>query len=249
MQDCVLITGTSRGIGAEILRQLQESSSSKIIGTTRNASADGDLPGLDVSDHQSIKAFAEEILARKLRLRALINNAGVYSGRDNSDDVEYLFRTNYHGPRLLSGALLPAMLPEARIIHISSGMGELSGFSETAAKELLREDLGESHLNQLVEDYTNLQNRKPLRNASVKGWPGNPYCASKGALNTLTRIQSRQWPELTVISVCPGWVRTDMGGPSAPRDVSQGADTPVWAIHSSNLVSGHFYRDRRSIPF
>src|SRR5215212_8936322 len=70
---------------------------------------------------------------------------------------------------------------------------------------------------------------------------GSPaYRVSKTALNALTRI--------LVNSVCPGWVRTEMGGQGASRSVEEGADTPVWAATlPNNGPTGGFFRDRRRI--
>ena len=47
--------------------------------------------------------------------------------------------------------------------------------------------------------------------------------------------------------MCPGWVKTDMGGPDAPLQVSQGADTAVWLTTEKNISSGKFFRDRKEI--
>jgi len=53
---------------------------------------------------------------------------------------------------------------------------------------------------------------------------------------------------VAVNSMCPGWVRTDMGGPKAERDVAQGADTAVWlALDAPQDLSGKFLRDRKVI--
>src|SRR5207249_6852164 len=60
---------------------------------------------------------------------------------------------------------------------------------------------------------------------------GTPsYRVSKAALNALTRLlaDTLTADDVLVNSACPGWVRTDMGGPNAPGTVEQGADTPVW---------------------
>jgi len=53
-----------------------------------------------------------------------------------------------------------------------------------------------------------------------------------------------------VNSMCPGWVRTDMGGPNAERDVRQGAETAVWlALDAPQSLTGKFVRDRKPIDW
>lgn len=52
-----------------------------------------------------------------------------------------------------------------------------------------------------------------------------------------------------VNSVCPGWVRTDTGGKSAPLSVEQGTDTIVWLALPTNGPSGKFFRKRRPIDW
>ena len=75
---------------------------------------------------------------------------------------------------------------------------------------------------------------------------------SKTALNGLTRILAETYrgSRVLVNAVDPGWVRTDMGGRSAPRSVEQGADTIVWlATLPDNGPTGGFFRDRRPIEW
>jgi NAD(P)-dependent dehydrogenase (short-subunit alcohol dehydrogenase family) len=82
---------------------------------------------------------------------------------------------------------------------------------------------------------------------------GSPaYRVSKSALNALTRILASELrgSGILVNAVCPGWVRTDMGGSSASRPVEEGADTLVWAATlPNNGPTGGFFRNRRSIPW
>jgi len=82
---------------------------------------------------------------------------------------------------------------------------------------------------------------------------GSPaYRVSKTALNALTRILAADLKAsgILVNSMCPGWVKTDMGGPTAPRTVEQGADTAVWlATLPDGGPTGGFFRDRKPIPW
>jgi NAD(P)-dependent dehydrogenase (short-subunit alcohol dehydrogenase family) len=82
------------------------------------------------------------------------------------------------------------------------------------------------------------------------GYPG--YRLSKAALNALTRILADELKGtgVKVNSVCPGWVRTDMGGADAPRTPEQGAETIVWlATLPDDGPTGGFFRDRQPIPW
>ncbi len=81
---------------------------------------------------------------------------------------------------------------------------------------------------------------------------GSPaYRVSKAGLNALTRIfHAEARDDVKVNSVCPGWVRTDMGGPRATRSVAEGAAGIVWAATLSNDgPSGGFFRDGKPIAF
>lgn len=78
------------------------------------------------------------------------------------------------------------------------------------------------------------------------------YSFSKTALNTVTRHLSRdlQPRSISINAVCPGWVRTDMGGPNATRSVEKGAETPVWlATDAPASESGKFWRDKKEIAW
>jgi NAD(P)-dependent dehydrogenase (short-subunit alcohol dehydrogenase family) len=75
------------------------------------------------------------------------------------------------------------------------------------------------------------------------------YAISKAALNMLTRqlaFAAERHGDVKVNSMCPGWVRTDMGGGAAPRSVEEGVDTLVWlATLPADGPTNGFFRDRR----
>jgi NAD(P)-dependent dehydrogenase (short-subunit alcohol dehydrogenase family) len=78
------------------------------------------------------------------------------------------------------------------------------------------------------------------------------YCLSKLALNGLTIMLAAalRGDGVAVNSACPGWVRTDMGGPDATRSVEEGADTIVWlAADAPHHLTGRIFRDRQEIPW
>ena len=81
------------------------------------------------------------------------------------------------------------------------------------------------------------------------GWaPG--YCISKTALNGVTSQLAAALPKFAVNSVCPGWVRTDMGGSNATRSIAEGAAGIVWlAADAPQKETGKFWRDRKVIPW
>jgi len=78
------------------------------------------------------------------------------------------------------------------------------------------------------------------------------YCLSKLALDgvTIMLAQALKAERIAVNAMCPGWVKTDMGGASAPRSVAEGADTAVWlASEADPQVTGKMFRDRKEIPW
>jgi len=76
------------------------------------------------------------------------------------------------------------------------------------------------------------------------------YRVSKAGLNVLTRVLAADEEGILTNSLCPGWVRTDMGGENAPRSVEEGADTAVWlATLPDDGPSGGFFRNREPIPW
>ena len=88
---------------------------------------------------------------------------------------------------------------------------------------------------------------------SFAGQLGGPvgYSATKAALNALTvKLAQDVSGDLKVNAVCPGWVRTRMGGAGATRTVEKGAETIVWlATLNANGPNGGFFRDKQSIPW
>ena len=81
------------------------------------------------------------------------------------------------------------------------------------------------------------------------GW-APAYCISKTALNGVTVQLAAALPKFAVNSVCPGWVRTDMGGSNATRSVLEGAAGVVWlACEAPQKETGKFWRDRKVIPW
>jgi NAD(P)-dependent dehydrogenase (short-subunit alcohol dehydrogenase family) len=77
------------------------------------------------------------------------------------------------------------------------------------------------------------------------------YAVSKAALNALTvKVAQAVRGDVKVNAMCPGWVRTDMGGSGAPRSTEEAADTLVWlATLSKGGPNGGFFRDRKPIPW
>jgi NAD(P)-dependent dehydrogenase (short-subunit alcohol dehydrogenase family) len=218
-----LVSGASRGIGAEIARELAADHGFRVFAGARNPSdverADGIEPiRLGVTDQATIDAARDAVQADPGRLDVLINNAAVYGDPSGVEDFDLeraheVIETNTFGPWRLTQAFLPLLRESdhGRIVNVSSGGGQLS-------------DMHSGY---------------------------SAYRISKAGLNALTRMtHAEAGGRILVNSMCPGWVRTDMGGQAAPRSVEQGADTAIWlATLPDDGPSGGFFRDRKPIPW
>ncbi|MBY0406591.1 MAG: SDR family NAD(P)-dependent oxidoreductase [Rickettsiales bacterium] len=77
------------------------------------------------------------------------------------------------------------------------------------------------------------------------------YRISKTALNAVTCILAAEFSDRRILvnSICPGWVKTNMGGPGATRTPAQGADTITWLAQGGEGKTARFYRDRAEISW
>lgn len=259
-QETVLVTGANRGIGLEVCRQLGRAGI-RVLLTARDAALGEEAAAtlraegmevafeqLDVASPESIDALTVRLEREDRRLSALVNNAAIALDGFNRDIAERTQAVNFFGTWRVTERLLPLMKPDGRIVMVSSGGGELEGFpahlrsrfDPPASKEALA-----ALVREFIEDVRSGQ-------YSEKGWPRSAYRVSKAALNGLTRLLARELEglHLKVNAVCPGWVRTGMGGDNAPRSVEQGADTIVWAATlPPQGPTGGFFRDRKPIAW
>jgi NAD(P)-dependent dehydrogenase (short-subunit alcohol dehydrogenase family) len=235
-----LITGASKGIGIEIARQLSQLDITVLVGARdqeRGISASEQLlsEGLDthfilvdVTQATSIESAIGKIRDDFKRLDILVNNAGIqidtHSGILELDPVIFqnTLETNAFGPLLLAQATVPIMKANGygRIVNMASTLGSLA---EIASPD--------SPYNAVLSPA---------------------YRLSKTLLNGITVLLAKELrgSNILVNSVCPGWVRTGMGGEEAPITPAQGADTPVWlATLPDEGTTGGFFRERQPIPW
>jgi NAD(P)-dependent dehydrogenase (short-subunit alcohol dehydrogenase family) len=201
---------------------------------------------LDITDRGSVTALAKAFPGFASHLDVLVNNAGIGSwGADRRASIRTI-ETNYFGSRDVTDDLLPFMPNGGRVVMVSSGLGELSTLGRELRPQFDDPSLTSPALDSLVSSYlADLEAGETKR----AGWP-SAYSVSKVAMNALTRILARDLASrrIRVNSVCPGWVRTDMGGRGASRSVPVGARSIVLTATPPGDATGGFYRDGRKFP-
>src|SRR2546425_5099431 len=162
-----LITGASRGIGREVARALA-SEGWHVLSGVRDANSAP--PGtqaevVDMGKPESIEALAERFRARNQRLDALVNNAGVYRG-----PAREIWDVNVLGPLLLTRALEPFLARNARVVMVTSSLGQLSAQPEGLVKRLSNPHLSLAEIERLAKEAP------------------DGYGASKAALTAMARL-------------------------------------------------------------
>jgi len=224
-----LITGASRGIGREVARTLANEGWHVLaaVRDPKSAPAGTQVEVVDMANARSIETLAHRLRARDEHLDALVNNAAVYSGT-----ARRIWDVNVLGPLLLTTALEPLLANDARVVMVTSGLGRLSAQTASLIKLLSRDDLSLADLERLARQA-----------------PGG-YGASKAAISAMARLFAVKLGSrgILVNAISPGWVRTDMGGPGAPRSVKEGAASILWGVRlPADGPSGGVFEDGRSV--
>jgi NAD(P)-dependent dehydrogenase (short-subunit alcohol dehydrogenase family) len=226
----IIVTGANRGLGLETCRQLSELGHQVIL-TARDINKASIAAKPLLNKKFDIKIYSLDVVnpqsidkfsseMKKLgKIDCLINNAGVFLDNKNTPSV---FDSEIDTIRqsMEVNVYGPLSLTQ-RIVPLMRGKGSIVNIS--------------SGMGQLSD-----------MNSCCPG-----YRISKTALNALTRILSDELKDtsINVNSICPGWVKTDMGGINADRPIEEGVGTTVWLATNEDIPTGKFLRDKVVIPW
>ena len=229
MPGIALVTGANKGIGLEVVRQLATRGwrvflTGRSLAAVRKAASPlgpSVVPvPLDITSRISIEAAFSVVSQAVNHLDVLVNNAGILDHDEGS-----VFEL--HPQRL-------------RRMFETNTIGPLL-VSQTFLPLLRKSESGRI-----------INVSSGAGQLSDMGTWAPAYSISKTALNGVTGqfAAALRDSNIAVNSVCPGWVKTDMGGHEAPLTVEQGADTIVWlATEAPHTMTGLFIRDRKPIPW
>ena len=228
-----VVTGASRGIGFEICRQLAQqggnvvltardpSRGQKAVSSLQREGLNVIFHALDVTAPQQIRKLAVYMERSHGRCDVLVNNAGILADKRGASVLDVT--AEILRATLETNLYAPLQVSQALVpLMRAHGYGRIVNVS--------------SGLGQLE--------------SMSDGTPA--YRVSKAALNGLTLMfaAATKGSGILVNSMCPGWVRTDMGGANATRSVEKGAETAVWlATLPDDGPTGGFFRDRRAIAW
>jgi NAD(P)-dependent dehydrogenase (short-subunit alcohol dehydrogenase family) len=230
-----VVTGAYRGLGLETARQLSNLGHRVVLTARREregtsaadgltaAGADARFVSLDVTSAHSVHALRDLLEQDYGRVDVLVNNAGVFPDPNSGGSESSIFAADLDTVRnAFETNTLGALMLCQQLIPLMQGRGRVVNVS--------------SGMGQLSD-----------MNGCCPG-----YRLSKVALNAVTRIlaDELQGTNVKVNSVCPGWVRTEMGGPNATLSLEEGVRGIVWAATlPDDGPTGGFFRQGEPIPW
>lgn len=222
-----IVTGGNRGIGREVARQLKELGF-KVIITSRSVS----------KARTAAKELGDNITGYELDL----NN------RSSIKDFSNKIIENYTSIDVLinnAGQLGKDHASSFNIDEIRNVI-ESNFLSTVELTGSLFQLLKKAQDGRIINVSSGMGQLDSLKEGSYAS-----YRLSKWALNGFTIMLAAELKgsNVKVNSVSPGWVRTDMGGPNAERDVSKGAETIVWLATIDKSPNGKFFRDKEEISW
>jgi NAD(P)-dependent dehydrogenase (short-subunit alcohol dehydrogenase family) len=235
-QRIALVTGANKGIGFEVVRQLRREGFHVFLGARKS---DAGLAAAEKLQKEGEKekddgavTFLQIDISKIESIRSAVEEFG-----KQSDRLDAL--VNNAGILLDDDKDVLTMRPE--IFETTLRTNTLGAL---LASQAFAPFLKESDAPRIV----NVSSGGGQLTDGADGW-APAYCMSKTALNGVSVQLAAALPKFAVNSVCPGWVRTDMGGSNATRSVAEGASGIVWlAAEAPQKETGKFWRDRKVIP-
>jgi NAD(P)-dependent dehydrogenase (short-subunit alcohol dehydrogenase family) len=226
-----VITGANRGIGAAIARQLAEHGMHVVVTARREkqgreaaeslteAGLAASFFALDVTSDESVAALAHHLRRDVGRVDVLINNAGVALDK-----------------------WIPAL--EGTMEQFVATY-ETNVFGVVRMCRAIIPFMRERGYGRVVNLSSNLGSMEKVGARTLA------YRTSKTAVNAITRVIAAELTDGDVLvnSMCPGWVKTELGGFDAPRTPEEAADTAIWlATLPAGGPTGGFFQDRKPFP-
>jgi NAD(P)-dependent dehydrogenase (short-subunit alcohol dehydrogenase family) len=237
-----LVTGANKGIGYEVARQLATKGFHVFVGA-RNAKA-----GRKAAEEIAKKCRARNATALQAGGKATFLDIDVADNDSVVKAASEFSNVSDHLDVLVNNAGI--------IVDGDNAILEIS--DDLFRKTLETNTLGPLRVTRAFSPLLRKSKAPRVINVSsgggqltggADGW-APAYCISKTSLNGVTVQLAAALPKFAVNSVCPGWVRTEMGGENASRSVEEGADTIVWlASEAPHDLTGEFMRDRKEIPW
>ena len=227
----VLITGANKGIGREVARQLAAKGFHVFVGA-RNAKA-GRKAAEEIAKQGGKATFLEIDVAD--------NDSVKTAARELSKIEDHLDVLVNNAGIIADG--------DSAILVITDDLFRKTLETNTLGARRVSRAFVPLLRKSIAPRVINVSSGGGQLTGGADGW-APAYCISKTALNGVTVQLAAALPKFAVNSVCPGWVRTEMGGENASRSVEEGADTIVWlASEAPQDLTGKFLRDRKEIPW